>query len=396
MLRSVLRDVARAALVASLLAGTGACSSSIDRDGFESSSFCSTETARLDALRTALGAEWIGLVDSSGVVFESGPRCTAGTCAQEIESAKSKPGGLSPGQAGAFVLVVSKPGAVVVAARPAELGAALGTIDSPEKVHFVMRANGYEIDCDRWVKRSGDGFEAIGKIMTQSCDPIVEEEHLVSVRRDATISVLERVEVDRDEGACVGRRPEGLVSRPSGGWFARAAHLEAASVEAFRVLARELALHEAPSSLIAEAERSARDEIRHAAMMTRLAMRFGERVEPPIVEHREPRSLFELARENAIEGCVRETYGAVEAMMLAELETDPQIARVMHAIARDETRHAELSWSVASWANERLSHDERREISAAMDTAIRELPDVPAVALMKERVWTLFAESRLG
>jgi hypothetical protein len=396
MLRFVLRDVARAALLASLVAGAGGCSSSIDRDGFDSSSFCADERSRLEALRASLGADYVALVRGDDV-SESSP-CTDGPCAFELQAAKesSEPPELSGGQAGGFVLIVVKGNESKTARRLNELSSALGEIDSPEKVHLVMWSHGYEIECDRWVKRSGDGFEAIGKKMVSDCAPMVTEEHRVSVRRDATIAVLESVEVRRHENRCVGRRPAGLVSRSNGSRFARAAHLEAASVEAFRVLARELALHDAPAALIAEAERSARDEIRHAAMMARIARRFGATYEAPVVERREPRSLFDLALDNAIEGCVRETYGAVEAMLLAETEADPAIARAMHAIARDETRHAELAWSIAAWANARLSKAEREEIRAATRDAIDELPDEPAVALMKERVWSLSNESLLG
>jgi hypothetical protein len=128
--------------------------------------------------------------------------------------------------------------------------------------------------------------------------------------------------------------------------------------------------------------------------MTRLAKRFGEKVDLPVVEPREPRSLFEIARENAVEGCVRETYGAVEAMLLAETEPDPETARALRTIAVDETRHAELAWSIAAWARPLLSEDEAAAISEAMTDAIAELPAVAAVALMKERVWTLQPELR--
>ena len=406
MLRFVLRDVARAALLAALVtgsaAGSAACSSSIDRDGFESSAFCADDRSRLEALRASLGADWVAIVNGEQVV-EAGT-CPDGACAAERETAKTDRALLHPGQIGGFVLLVRKGAETKMAREPKELAGALGAIDSPEKVHFVMWSHGYDVGCNQWVKRSGEEFEAIGEIMTESCDPIIQEEHRVAVRRDATISVVERVETDRTDGACVGRRPAGLVSTPTGGWFARAAHLEAASIEAFRVLARELVLHDAPANLVAEAERSARDEIRHAAIMTRLARRFGEEVEPPRVEPRAPRSLFEFARENAIEGCVRETYGAVEAILLAEVETDPDVARAMHAIAIDEARHAELAWSIAAWARPQLSDDDVLALDQAMEEAVADLarevpaqgPATLAIAMLRDRLWTLTPEVRSG
>src|SRR5450432_2288135 len=74
-----------------------------------------------------------------------------------------------------------------------------------------------------------------------------------------------------------GRRPPGLVSPVSRGrcacaagrFFAGAAHLEAASVPAFRRVAAELAAFGAPKHLSRAAHRSAREEIRHAELMTR-------------------------------------------------------------------------------------------------------------------------------
>jgi hypothetical protein len=57
------------------------------------------------------------------------------------------------------------------------------------------------------------------------------------------------------------------------------------------------------------------------------------------------RSLEELAVENAVEGCVRETYGALTAIWQARTAKDPSVAAAVRRIARDETRHAALSWA---------------------------------------------------
>src|SRR5262249_1654863 len=53
-------------------------------------------------------------------------------------------------------------------------------------------------------------------------------------------------------------------------------------------------------------------------------------------------------------GCVRETYGAPVARFQAEHAQDPAVAHLMAGIARDEARHAALSWAVARWAETRL------------------------------------------
>src|SRR5207244_7659366 len=122
--------------------------------------------------------------------------------------------------------------------------------------------------------------------------------------------------------------------------FAEMARLEAASVVAFRTLARELAFHRAPKRLVRAAERAARDEIRHARAMTALARRHGVNVviddipSPPI------RDLESIARENAVEGCVHETWGALLAHHQAMTGADPLVRTVMARIARGEKQHA--------------------------------------------------------
>ena len=180
-------------------------------------------------------------------------------------------------------------------------------------------------------------------------------------------------------GPCMtGRRPEGLASlRDSDGnalgrFLARAAHLEDASVHAFRVLRDELRAHRAPAKLVRLAERSARDEARHTRIMTRLARRFGVEPARARVERRPLRPLAEVALENAVEGCVRETFGALLAWRQARTAGDVELARAMRAIAADETRHAALSWAVHRWSCSRLTADETARLRAATAAALAE------------------------
>jgi len=169
-----------------------------------------------------------------------------------------------------------------------------------------------------------------------------------------------------------GRVPAGLapiagVSGASvlGAYFANAARLEAASVAAFRRLREELALHGAPEELCAAARDAERDEVRHTLAMARLARRHGGRYVRPHVEAVAPRSLAAVAEENAVEGCARETFGALLATHQAEHAADPAIARAMQAIAVDETRHAALSWAIARWSLTQLDAEQRATISSA-------------------------------
>jgi hypothetical protein len=191
-----------------------------------------------------------------------------------------------------------------------------------------------------------------------------------------------------------GRRPAHLAAprferAPSavGDYFARAAHLEAASIRAFRDLEAELAEHRAPKSLVRGAARAARDEVRHARAMSRLARRFGARTPRARVARRERRSLEAMATENAIEGCVRETYGALVVSWQAAHARDPEIAREMTRIADDETRHAALSWAIARWAESRLDASARRRVAraraaamACIEASIRDMPTSVTVA----------------
>jgi rubrerythrin len=107
--------------------------------------------------------------------------------------------------------------------------------------------------------------------------------------------------------------------------------------------------------------------------MARTAARFGAVAPEATVGDLPVRDLFEVALENAVEGCVRETFGALTATYQADRATDPKIARLMRGIAKDETRHAALAWEIASWVADRLSPEERARIDAAQREAAASL-----------------------
>jgi hypothetical protein len=182
-------------------------------------------------------------------------------------------------------------------------------------------------------------------------------------------------------GGCVtGRRPAGLeapqrtdAAVPLGAYFAECARLEAASVTAFDFLAAELASHGAPRALARRAERAARDEVKHAVVMRALAARWGAAVEESAVSGPVERSLEDLARENAVEGCVRETFGALLATLQGRAAKDRVVGAVLRRIARDETRHAALAWAVSAWAEPRLDPAARARVREARRAAVREL-----------------------
>jgi hypothetical protein len=177
-----------------------------------------------------------------------------------------------------------------------------------------------------------------------------------------------------------GRRPATLAPAPEpagggvvGRYFASMARLEAASVPAFETLQAELAAHGAPARLVAAARAAAVDEARHARLTGALARRFGAAVAPPQVAPMGVRPLEEVARENAVEGCVRETFGALVAAWQAELAGDRAVRRALGSIAPDEARHAELALEVRRWATPRLAPPARRSVEDAHEAAVRQL-----------------------
>jgi hypothetical protein len=193
----------------------------------------------------------------------------------------------------------------------------------------------------------------------------------------------------------VGRRPEGLAEAApqhgctTGRYLADMAHLEAASVHAFRVLVRELVAHGAPRALIARARRAARDEIRHARITRALAAAHGSAPAPVAVAATRLRSLEEIALENASEGCVRETYGALVASWQAHTAADAGVRAAMRDIAIDETQHAELAWDVDAWLKTRLDRAARVRVADAKRRAARTLAAEAAQPVPAELVHAL-------
>jgi hypothetical protein len=193
-----------------------------------------------------------------------------------------------------------------------------------------------------------------------------------------------------------GRAPDGLdVLRDSGAdpmdpiavYLAECATIEAASVEAFERLARELRAYGAPEHLARAAARSAIDESKHAVMLGELAAERGARAHEFIIRDGSQRTLEDLAHENAVEGCVRETWGALLAAYQREHAEDTSVREAMQVIAVDEQKHASLAWRVATWAEARLDDEPREKIrrdrEAAFDQLLAELEREPEASFAR-------------
>jgi len=175
----------------------------------------------------------------------------------------------------------------------------------------------------------------------------------------------------KPSNCAIGRIPDGCDTQIRGAvswgsladFWSDCAALEAASVPAFYLLAEDLRALGAPDELVAQAMTSAEDEIRHAKAVFALAARAGAGSVDVKVPARSPKSLFEMAHENAVEGCVRETFGAFIGAYQANAAQDPTARAVLVQIAEDEMKHAALSHAIAAWAEPLLTDAQRQQIS---------------------------------
>jgi hypothetical protein len=217
--------------------------------------------------------------------------------------------------------------------------------------------------------QGGDAFEVVGTETLHRPGPcphsnleaypalvVYEVSRDGRVRRTAQdVSPWPQPKVSARTAPCVGRDTEGsgrvyVDARSLGDHLAQLAHDESVSIASFDRLARELASAGAPRGLLGRARRAARDERRHAKTMARLAEAHGGSVRWGSMRSLPPRPLAAWTLENAIEGCVGETYSALVAAYQARHAPDERTRRGLARIARDEAEHARLAWDVHAWA----------------------------------------------
>ncbi len=256
-------------------------------------------------------------------------------------------------------------------------------VTSPAQATLLALTVDYHINCagdpkvgvsPNGVRHVAGGFEVLGTRWAGCLDLL---RGTVFVSEAGEVRILEEHLVEEYACPVSGRMTQGTAvpARPAGGndvgrYFVQVAGLEAAAVDAFERMAAELQVLGAPVELVQWARASAEDERRHTRDMGALAERFA--VKPAVHEAQQfaLRGLFEVALENAVEGCVRETYGAVVGHHQARHAQDPVVRAGMARVAEDETRHAALSWAVAEWALPRLTDAQREEIREAQRGAI--------------------------
>jgi hypothetical protein len=305
------------------------------------------------------------------------------TCNQALTALKPTVDACLNGDACRAILTTEGDALMRIEERAA-LVALLGPIDTAEEAGLAAWLSGTDVACARdfsdpplgtRTRQTPSGIEVETGVDDCTGSGYVRRE---LVRPDGSVEFISQVDIP---ATCVaGRRPEGLQAAGGhapcdelGAYFASAAHLEAASVHAFARFARELHALGAPEGLVADAWRSALEEVAHTRMVGMIAQRFGGEVPVPSIEEPASRDAFAIALENAVEGCVRESYGALVAWYQAETATDPMVKSAMAQIAEDETRHAELSWRVAEWLEPQLTESERARIAEARRTAFSSL-----------------------
>ncbi len=260
------------------------------------------------------------------------------------------------------------------------LGKAIAPIDTPEEaVAFVKLAVSPSTTCgEPNVTLQGNGY-VVKAINRGGCGG--SSETLYTVGQDGVLGPPTSKELTSASSGCAeGRRPKGLVEIGTpwlaslGEHFAEIAHMEAAAVLAFDDLVDSLLLFGAPLALVNRARKARAEEVEHAAETRALAVCFGGTPREPLVGKVSTEStLLQFALENAREGCVRETYGALVAAHQAEHAALPAVRAAFAKIGVEELEHAELSWDIAAWASSKLTSHENDLVRQAFAAAIAEL-----------------------
>ncbi len=174
---------------------------------------------------------------------------------------------------------------------------------------------------------------------------------------------------------------------------------EHASVAAFARLTLDLMALGAPPALIADAQRDALDEIRHAELCFALARSFDGLEQSPgafpaaakarTLSTNRTLALSQLAVDSLIDGALHEGVSARIVARLRKRAVSPAIRSVLDEIARDEGRHARHGWDVLRWCVEEGGD----AVLSALEGALRGLPREmisPMPAAAEDGAWERF------
>ena len=286
-------------------------------------------------------------------------------------------------------LVITQGDNIQVLQDESDVKSFLGDLDNPEKVFSWMHVRGVGISCQFENSavisaEQGRSWNAVYTEMVQSCSPIVRERVRININVSSwDIVETARAEIERLEGACVGRKPPGILEfKPQeirknqnavGSLLSRNAAFEAASVIAFEHLREELEFYDAPLSILKKIDAAIVDERRHAIQIAQLAHCYGQTADQFKVTKSVIRSLESIATDNMIEGCIGESWGALVGLHQAVTASDKSIAQVMQVIANEEIEHASLSWEIHAWLFPQLTSQEKERVVIAKQMALLEL-----------------------
>jgi len=384
------------------LVPVAACASGVDRSQLHDD-VCNG-TGKYDPLAGVTPGQPVDYIELRGsaedVISKTGTPCATATermkCNATLSSTKSAVGwnagrGQIPGQ---HHLVFTRGDTVGTVTSFDDLRTFLAPVDDVHDAAMLVAEQPGDLTVQCGASTGGPvpgGFEVIANSGNTCGGDISENRVFVSV--PGVVAVRESSVIQRGDSNCsIGRRPEGLersrgrTENEVGAFFATVSHLEAASVFAFERLGRELETHGAPLELVRACERSRREEVRHAQVTAEISRAYDAEPDAPRVGELPVRTLFEVALENAVEGCVRETFGALVAMHQHRHATDPRVVKAMRTIAREETGHAALSWDIAEWIEPQLTGRQRATLSEARAVAVQELRCALATEVAPELV----------
>lgn len=184
----------------------------------------------------------------------------------------------------------------------------------------------------------------------------------------AQLTNVERVDgLEMGEGETAGA----LVGR----FLAARARLADHAVRSHRRLRDDLTSLGAHPALALWADEAAEDARTHAALLRKLAAKYGthDRALPSRAPEAQPRTIARLAEDNAVAGCVHGTFDALVALHQGHTAEARDVAEVMARIGDDEVRHAALAFAVHSFVEPKLSDAQRARVEAARSEAARVL-----------------------
>jgi hypothetical protein len=158
-----------------------------------------------------------------------------------------------------------------------------------------------------------------------------------------------------------------------GQYLADMTAMETAAITAFYNLSLELEAYDAPADLIARARQAVLEETRHSEMAALLAASFDAEMPEVTVDDFCLRSLYEIAIENAVEGCVNETFAAACGLWQSEYAQLYVFRKVIGHITEEEMGHAALSWEIHQWIMPQLSEAQQEQIRLAQAEAVDSL-----------------------